>query len=138
MLSSYKKEKGIFYTNIGLASLMLKDLNLPKESVILDPSCGAGSFLYAALALGYEKVYGADLDSDAIDICQTALPEAKTINMDTLANKSTSVLEALNIPDKADLVIGNPHIKLFCPQTIFVRQILFLKRRFLVQAVTFL
>lgn len=119
MLSSYKKEKGIFYTNIGLASLMLKDLNLPKESVILDPSCGAGSFLYAALALGYEKVYGADLDSDAIDICQTALPEAKTINMDTLANKSTSVLEALNIPDKADLVIGNPPYKVILPADDF-------------------
>ena len=46
--SDFKKEKGIFYTDIELASHIVKFLNLPKSSVILDPCCGTGNFLAVA------------------------------------------------------------------------------------------
>lgn len=68
--STYRKEKGIFYTDMELASHIIKFLDLPKSSIILDPCCGTGNFLTEAKELGYEKIYGADIDKGAISLAK--------------------------------------------------------------------
>lgn len=42
----YKKNNGIFYTDLELANAVINFLNIPKTASIIDPSCGTGSFLH--------------------------------------------------------------------------------------------
>ena len=51
--TSYKKGKGIYYTDIELSSKMIEFLKIPSNAYILDPCCGTGSFIVAADNLGY-------------------------------------------------------------------------------------
>lgn len=104
----YKKKKGIFYTDVQLAVKIVKELMLNPNSTILDPCCGLGSFLYAAISNGCENVYGADIVDKAVKMCKS-LTDLKTIKKyDTLGNKGKDTLKAVGLNDKADYVIGNP------------------------------
>lgn len=105
---SYKKQNGIFYTDCSLASLIIEDLDIPKNSIILDPCCGTGSFLISAINKGYSQVLGADLDEKAIDEFSGYLTKARVIVGDTLFTDAKSILEKLQIEHKVDYVIGNP------------------------------
>lgn len=104
----YKKKSGIFYTDVQLAIEIVKELDINSKSIILDPCCGAGSFLYAAMSNGCENVYGADLVDEAVKMCKslTNLPTIK--KCDTLGKKGKDVLKTLGLKERVDYVIGNP------------------------------
>lgn len=104
----YKKKNGIFYTDVQLAIEIVKELDINSKSIILDPCCGAGSFLYAAMSNGCENVYGADLVDEAVKMCKslTNLPTIK--KCDTLGKKGKDVLKTLGLKERVDYVIGNP------------------------------
>ena len=103
----FKKENGIFYTDVKLATKMVKSLNIPPQATILDPFCGAGSFIAASKNLNYENIYGADLDKSAVKICKklTGINNIKTL--DTLSLSGKEILRKLDLT-KADYLIGNP------------------------------
>lgn len=42
--SKYKKDNGIFYTDLELANAIVNFLKIPKTASIIDPCCGMGSF----------------------------------------------------------------------------------------------
>ena len=44
--------------------------NFPAKAVILDPCCGTGSFIIAAISLNLKNIYGADLDKSAVKMCK--------------------------------------------------------------------
>lgn len=104
----YKKKNGIFYTNVNLAAEIVKELRINCQSIVLDPCCGTGSFLYAAMLSGCVRVYGADVDSKAVKKCKslTGLSTVKTC--DTLGKSCKDTLKTLGIKERADYVIGNP------------------------------
>ena len=104
----YKKNKGIFYTDIELAEKIIDFLEIPKDSIILDPCCGTGNFLVAAKNQGYQKTYGADIDKKAISLSKknTNITNLKVI--DTLANKANNVLSKFKLEEPVDVIIGNP------------------------------
>lgn len=104
----YKKKNGIFFTDVQLAIEIVKELDINSKSIILDPCCGAGSFLYAAMSNGCENVYGADLVDEAVKMCKslTNLPTIK--KCDTLGKKGKDVLKTLGLKERVDYVIGNP------------------------------
>jgi len=104
----YKKNKGIFYTDIELAGKIIDFLEIPKDSIILDPCCGTGNFLVAAKNQGYQKTYGADIDKKAISLSKknTNITNLKVI--DTLANKANNVLSKFKLEEPVDVIIGNP------------------------------
>ncbi|WP_297879747.1 N-6 DNA methylase [uncultured Campylobacter sp.] len=104
----YKKKKGIFYTDIELADKIIDFLNLPKDSIILDPCCGMGNFLVAAKNQGYQKIYGADIDKQAISISKKNIDLAKLENIDTLANGADYILNKFKLTESVDVIIGNP------------------------------
>jgi ribosomal protein L11 methyltransferase (prmA) len=104
----YKKKKGIFYTDIELADKIIDFLNLPKDSIILDPCCGTGNFLVAAKNQGYQKIYGADIDKQAISISKKNIDLAKLENIDTLANGADYILNKFKLTESVDVIIGNP------------------------------
>ena len=65
---SYKKDNGIFYTDIELSRKIIEFLSIPSDTVIMDPCCGTGSFVIAAKEMGFSSVYGADIDKKAIEL----------------------------------------------------------------------
>jgi len=104
----YKKNKGIFYTDIELAEKIIDFLEIPKDSIILDPCCGTGNFLVAAKNQGYQKTYGADIDKKAISLSKKNTNITNLKVMDTLANKANDVLSKFKLEEPVDVVIGNP------------------------------
>ena len=104
----YKKKNGIFYTDVQLAIKIVKELEINSQSIILDPCCGAGSFLYAALSNGCENVYGADLIDEAVKMCKNLTNLSTVKKCDTIGKKGKDVLKTLGLNEKVDYIIGNP------------------------------
>jgi len=106
--STYKKENGIFYTDYGLADRIVNELSIDSDSTILDPCCGVGSFLFAAAHNGIKNVYGADIDSTAVEGCLNNIESACVVTADTLSESASSTLNKLGLNNGVDYVIGNP------------------------------
>ncbi|GHV04366.1 hypothetical protein FACS189485_09610 [Spirochaetia bacterium] len=106
--SETKKGKGIFYTDLALAKYIVKFLKIPEDSIIFDPCCGTGSFLFAAKDVGQNNLYGADIDKKAVEICKNAIGERTIKCVDTLSNDGNSVLKKMGLNTNADYIIGNP------------------------------
>lgn len=106
--SDFKKNNGIFYTDIELSSRIVDFLNLPKDSIILDPCCGTGNFLTAAKELGYKEIYGADIDKGAISLAKKYISINNLRTLDTLGNDAEYILNKFNLSEPVDAVIGNP------------------------------
>ena len=106
--SGYKKENGIFYTDIVLAKKIIDFLKIPDDSQIIDPCCGTGSFILAAIDAGYENVCGADIDKNAVAMCKNTTKNKNIEVMDTLANDGRFILKKFKVKEQMDFVIGNP------------------------------
>ena len=106
--SDYKKANGIFYTDIELAQKIIQFLNIPKAATIMDPCCGTGSFLISGKYLGYNSIYGADIDKSAVAVAQNEYGVSNAKVIDTLANNGNAVLKQFKMKTPADYVIGNP------------------------------
>lgn len=104
----YKKKNGIFYTDVQLALAIVKELQISSDNVVLDPCCGAGSFLYAATENGCANVYGADLVDKAVKMCKSLTSLSTIKKCDTIGKKGKDVLNALGLKERVDYVIGNP------------------------------
>lgn len=104
----YKKENGIFYTDVRLAIEIVKLLDISADSIVLDPCCGTGSFLYAAMSAGCNNVYGVDIVDKAVKMC-TDLTQLKTVKKtDSIGRKGKDVLKSLGLKEQVDYIIGNP------------------------------
>ncbi|MGC1484687.1 MAG: N-6 DNA methylase [Candidatus Acidiferrum sp.] len=102
-----QKTIGAFYTAQPIARFLVEwAVRAPSDSV-LDPSCGDGAFIDAAVArldeLGSNapKVWGVDLHSDAIAAAHSLFPTGQLINSDFFA------LGPSDLP-QFDAVVGNP------------------------------
>lgn len=71
---SRRKEFGQFFTPPELTIKMLEKLN-NTDGTILDPCCGAGNLLAAAIKAGFDptKVYGIEIDEEIIKIAHERL-----------------------------------------------------------------
>lgn len=106
--SNYKKENGIFYTDLPLAEKMLAELKLPKQATIMDPCCGAGVFLYAAKKHGFMNLYGVDRDKNAIDFCLDHIHNVSFHACDSIGQTGASLLAEIELAGQPDVIIGNP------------------------------
>ena len=107
---NFRKENGIYYTDITLANLILEYLNPRPGSTLLDPCCGTGSFLLAGKYNGFldKNIYGADFDQETVKMCKmfTGLENIKVLNtLDTPGKKQLSLFA---VRDAFDYVVGNP------------------------------
>jgi SAM-dependent methyltransferase len=97
-----RRRGGIFNTPLDVASAACEAL-IDRPGVVLDPSCGTGTFLVAARdrlrALGCTSVslIGIDVDPAAIEVARARVPEARFIVGDGLA-----------WTERVDFVVGNP------------------------------
>lgn len=104
----YKKDNGVFYTDLSLSDKIIAELKIPNDAVILDPCCGAGSFIYSASKRGYKNLYGADKDKSAIKFCNENISNAIFKEADTLGQSIDTTLSNLGLSKKPDYIIGNP------------------------------
>ena len=104
----YKKDNGVFYTDLSLSDKIIAELKIPNDAVILDPCCGAGSFIYSARKRGYKNLYGADKDKSAIKFCNENISNAIFKESDTLGQSIDTTLSNLGLSKKPDYIIGNP------------------------------
>jgi methylase of polypeptide subunit release factors len=107
--SEYKKQNGIFYTDLFLSNKMMDELKLEQTDIrIIDPTCGTGSFIISALNKGFKNVYGLDIDRGAIKVCKSYCPDAKIKVFDSLSKNAMDLLNNLKLKEKFDVIIGNP------------------------------
>jgi len=72
LLEGDKNKKGSYYTPQNLINKLFQDMPLGKDKKYLDPCCGTGSFLLNFNTLP-QKIYGFDIDENAVDIAKTNL-----------------------------------------------------------------
>lgn len=77
-----RQDFGQFFTPPELSIRMLEKLD-SLEGTILDPTCGAGNLLAAAIAAGADpkKCYGIELDEDILLIAQSRLKDVPAENL---------------------------------------------------------
>ena len=61
--------RGSFYTDYKIAKDFVNDLDFSKNQLILDPSCGSGSFLFNSYTSS-NQIFGVDNDPIAIMIAK--------------------------------------------------------------------
>lgn len=106
--NNYKKDNGVFYTDLSLAEKMLIELKLPKDAIIMDPCCGSGVFLYAAKKHGFINLFGADQDKNAIKFCLNNINNASFAACDSIGQVASALLAEFELTSQPDVVIGNP------------------------------
>jgi type I restriction-modification system DNA methylase subunit len=85
-----RKNKGQFYTPRKIVEFILNQLNITKDSKILDPACGCGSFLLTAFDIFKERynlnflnnIYGVDINDKAVKMTQACLYMETDFNND--------------------------------------------------------
>ncbi|CEN39185.1 putative modification methylase HindII [Capnocytophaga cynodegmi] len=90
---STKNKFGQYFTPEVVANFMIDLANIPKESKILEPSCGEGVFLNLLKEKGYHNLSAFEID--------------KELSKDFDFVRYESFISA-KIDEKFDLIIGNP------------------------------
>lgn len=106
--NSFKKNNGIFYTDLFLAERMLLELKPSKDAVIMDPCCGSGVFLYVAKKHGYVNLYGVDQDKNAIKFCLNNIDNVSFSTEDSISISGEQLLKKIELNQRPDVIIGNP------------------------------
>lgn len=126
--SNPKKADGIVYTPPPLAKFLahqaFKALDTTREVRILDPACGDGELLLAAMSIAenrnvhVKEIVGYDTDAAAIEVANTRLARfpkvtLNCVNFLDVAAHSRSQIELFHDANKSahlnfDLVISNP------------------------------
>lgn len=103
----FKKNNGIFYTDLELANAIIDFLQIPKGVSIVDPSCGTGSFLHCLDQNGYTDITGFDFDLKTVRKCKSLTGLENIYRMDTLGKTGTEIVKKAK-KKEFDYVVGNP------------------------------
>lgn len=103
----FKKNNGIFYTDLELANAIIDFLQIPKDASIVDPSCGTGSFLHCLDEKGYTDITGFDFDLKTVRKCKNLTGLETVYRMDTLGKTGAEIVKKAK-KKEFDYVVGNP------------------------------
>ena len=103
----FKKNNGIFYTDLELANAIIDFLQIPKDASIVDPSCGTGSFLHCLDEKGYTDITGFDFDLKTVRKCKSLTGLENVYRMDTLGKTGAEIVKKAK-KKEFDYVVGNP------------------------------
>jgi site-specific DNA-methyltransferase (adenine-specific) len=109
---SHKNAEGIYYTPKAIVTSMFDEIcGDVAHKKFIDPCCGSGNFLVAALERGFlpENIYGYDTDKLAIAIAQKRLKEKTGVNsVNIIHGDFLSVVSLGEIEKKFDVILTNP------------------------------
>ncbi|GHV91272.1 hypothetical protein AGMMS50268_17750 [Spirochaetia bacterium] len=111
LTEAFKKDNGAYYTDVSLAEKMFSAVRQyikPDISTILDPCCGAGSFLFVASRLEYQNIFGIDVDPNAVKLCNENIDGIRCVAADSIGQSAKSILDLFSLTEKFDCIIGNP------------------------------
>lgn len=100
-----QKALGAYYTDPRVCNFLAAWGLRTSPGRVLDPSCGDGRFLAAALRHGAQDVIGVDLDPNALQVCALELESLDCIG--ELYESDFFLLEPEQLPP-VDLLLGNP------------------------------
>ncbi|MBS1957944.1 MAG: N-6 DNA methylase [Bdellovibrionales bacterium] len=112
LADSYRNKEGIYYTSPEIVSDMLNKVQITPQSKFLDPCCGSGNFIIAAIRSGIspENVFGFDTDENAVSIIKKRIRDE--FNIETKNIKVGDFFEEAiilkNQSVKFDLIFTNP------------------------------
>ena len=89
---------------------------ISQQDIILDPCCGAGSFLFSAYQQGYRNIFGADIDKKSIEISKKYIPNGNFIQIDTIGSSYKKVKTVFKLQE-VDCIAGNPPYAVLNSQT---------------------
>lgn len=99
-----KGQKGQFFTPRYVVDFCVRLLDLQGGESVLDPACGSGAFLSAALQHGAGSVRGYDIDERAVRIAKLLLKREPSGSVNVQAGDGLR-----EVPDEsADAVLSNP------------------------------
>ncbi len=107
---SYKNKEGIYYTPAHIITDMFSSISGDMEGkLFLDPCCGAGNFILAAIKLGFKpkNVYGFDTDINAVLISKKRIFDQTGFKTNNII--AADFLTAANhLQQKFDFIFTNP------------------------------
>lgn len=110
---SYRNLEGVYYTPSEICDLFFSHLPEDRSNFIfLDPCCGSGNFLSAAVRAGFrpENVYGCDVDKTAVGIARKRMKEVTGGSLATIFDAdflNSSPVARTTIPP-ANVIFTNP------------------------------
>ncbi|MCM1034492.1 MAG: N-6 DNA methylase [Paludibacter sp.] len=74
---AYRNQEGIFYTPEHIVTDMLESVSVQPDDTFLEPCCGSGNFVIAAIHKGFlpENIYAFDTDKNAVEITRHRIYE---------------------------------------------------------------
>ncbi|HCH62161.1 MAG TPA: hypothetical protein DFR83_05105, partial [Deltaproteobacteria bacterium] len=101
----FKAEHGQFFTPEPLARLVVALTDIRPEDRVLDPTCGAGTFLVLAAACG-AKVAGIEVDPELVALCRLNL----ALHQQSPNAVRSADLFRLPLPEEGafDVLLANP------------------------------
>lgn len=111
--NSYKNKQGLYYTPEHVCKKIFSDIPKPKPNdKFLDPCCGTGNFLLAAIEHGFkpENTYGFDIDELAIKIAQKRVYEKTGFWNENIQIQDYLRISIKNDTEKNrfDVIVTNP------------------------------
>lgn len=111
-----RKKLGQFYTHQSLVRIITDNLPIRSTSTVIDPTCGAGSFLgflQNEYDISHKNIYGVDVDEKAVNLCRKSLSgNNQNIVVGDCLKDDFRELFGEGFPDNGfDFVIGNPPYK---------------------------
>ena len=109
MSESFKNKEGIYYTPSDIVCDMMKDVDNVSDKLFLDPCCGSGNFLVAALQRGFlpQNIYGFDTDSNAVAIARKRLRELSGQDCEHVVC-ADFLASAREVKERFDYIYTNP------------------------------
>jgi site-specific DNA-methyltransferase (adenine-specific) len=109
---SYRNAEGVYYTPPNICDLFFSHLPSDRsKTIFLDPCCGSGNFLLAALRAGFQQdnVFGCDVDETAVAIAKRRIEDATGRRCNTVfhADFLQNFEDLASIPSP-DVVFTNP------------------------------
>lgn len=105
---NYRKEHGIYYTDIKISESIIDFLNIPEDASVIDANCGTGSFLYSLKQKGFKNITGCDFEQTTVSVCRNLTGLKSVYCADTIWNCGEYILQMTGKPEGFDYVIGNP------------------------------
>ena len=102
-----KREFGDYQTPLEFAAEICRFLKVERKinpSTVLEPTCGVGNFLRAALEFDAEKYFGIELNPEHCKTCAENLSDERI----TIINANFFDFDLSAVPKENLLVIGNP------------------------------
>lgn len=113
LTEAFRNKEGVFYTPDRIADKFFDDLPPDRQNLMfLDPCCGTGNFLLAAIRNGFlpQHVFGIDTDSKAVAIARGRLAEfpgfpSANVRIEDFLRLS---VEVEGWPSSFNVVVTNP------------------------------